>query len=275
MRKVNVPQALKIIALSLPFGLGKVNCYLVETGSGYTLIDTGLAWQRPALEKQLVRAGCKPGNLALIVLTHGDVDHSGNGAYLREKYGAKIAIHPGESNVVERGDMTLSRNGTPFLARTALGFFKLSKSDRFEPDLYVEDGEDLSEYGFDALVLHTPGHSNGSIGILTKENETLATSAPGPGPHPGLRGAFSPGTRLRGSVRVREAPQPLGSALFCGDLLINSSKPILNSIMDDLAAANASVKKLSSLRIKTVYPGHGEPFPMDLFLKNYRSDKGE
>jgi glyoxylase-like metal-dependent hydrolase (beta-lactamase superfamily II) len=55
--------------------------------------------------------------------------------------------------------------------------------------------------------------------------------------------------------------------LFCGDLLDNTNKPILNSIMDDLAAANASVEKLKSLKINTVYPGHGKPFPMALFIK--------
>jgi len=37
--------------------------------------------------------------------------------------------------------------------------------------------------------------------------------------------------------------------------------------MDDLSAANASVEKLKKLRIKTVYPGHGKPFPMELFMK--------
>lgn len=45
--------------------------------------------------------------------------------------------------------------------------FGLRKSDRFNPDVYVEDGHDLSEYGFDAKVLHIPGHSKDSIGILT------------------------------------------------------------------------------------------------------------
>ena len=48
-----------------------------------------------------------------------------------------------------------------------LRFFKLKKSDRFQPDVCLEDGDDLREYGFDAQVLHLPGHSNGSIGVLT------------------------------------------------------------------------------------------------------------
>jgi hydroxyacylglutathione hydrolase len=37
--------------------------------------------------------------------------------------------------------------------------------------------------------------------------------------------------------------------------------------MDDLAAANASVESLKSLTINTVYPGHGEPFPMETFVQ--------
>ena len=54
---------------------------------------------RSILDK-LAGAGCQPGQLKLIVLTHGDVDHAGNAAYLREKYGAPIASHAAEMGVV-------------------------------------------------------------------------------------------------------------------------------------------------------------------------------
>ena len=83
----------------------------------------------------------------------------------------------------------------------------------------VEDGYALSEYEFDATVLAIPGHSKGSIGILTA-----------------------------------------GGDLFCGDLFSNTDKPVLNAIMDDLAAANASLEKLKNFAINAVYPGHGRPF---------------
>ena len=53
--------------------------------------------------------------------------------------------------------------------------------------------------------------------------------------------------------------------LFCGDLFVNRRKPILNHLMDDLAVAKASVKKLKIFKINTVYPAHGKPFPMELF----------
>jgi hydroxyacylglutathione hydrolase len=114
-----MPQEVKIIPLSLPLGLGKVNCYLIKTDNGCVLIDTGLDRQRANLEGELVSAGCQPGNLKLILVTHGDSDHSGNAAYLREKYGAKIAVHRGESKVVERGDMILNRKNRPFLETVA------------------------------------------------------------------------------------------------------------------------------------------------------------
>ena len=223
-------QDIQTIRLSLPFALGSVNCYLIKTDTGYVLVDTGSANRRAGLEKELESASCKPGNLTLIVLTHGDFDHTGNAAYLRNKYGAKIAMHDGDVGMVERGDMFWNRKKSNRLVRMIFPIvFGLSKADRFKPDLYVEDGHELSEYGFAAKVLSIPGHSKGSIGILTA-----------------------------------------GGDLFCGDLLGNVDKPGLSSIMDHLPTANASVAKLISFGINTVYPGHGKPFPMTLFVENSR-----
>jgi hydroxyacylglutathione hydrolase len=229
IKKQEDQMTLEIKTIATPFVLNvSVNCYLVRTGDGYTLIDTGRTNKRGTIEKELISAGCRPGNLELIVLTHGDFDHCGNAAYLRKNFGAKIAMHDADSGMVERGDMVWNRKPPHILIRTVFGLlFRLSKSDRFKPDLYLEDGDDLSEYGFGAQVLHIPGHSKGSIGILTTNGD-----------------------------------------LFGGDLLANVDKPGLWSIIDDSAAANASVEKLKKLDIKTVYPGHGKPFPMEQFIKN-------
>lgn len=225
-----MPQEIKIISLS------GVNCYLVKTGSGCILIDTGFPSKRAVLERELASAGCQPGNLKLVILTHGDLDHAGNCAYLREKYGTKIAMHYDDSGMVERGDMRWNRKAKPdkfsiiFRIMSLMApFFRPGKFETFKPDIYVEDGQALAEYGFDAKVLHLPGHSKGSLGILTT-----------------------------------------GGGLFCGDLLYNIlGKPGIRFI-DDLADFNASVEKLKKLNIKTVYPGHGKPFSIDVFLKNNR-----
>jgi len=50
----------------------KVPCYLVRIKDGFVLIDTGDASDCVALEKFLDQAKVTPGNLKLILLTHGD-----------------------------------------------------------------------------------------------------------------------------------------------------------------------------------------------------------
>jgi len=77
----NIPSDIKSITLNY---LIDVNSYLVKSGDSYILIDTGVSTKRTDFEKELKVAGVKPGNLKLIVLTHGDFDHAGNAAYLRK-----------------------------------------------------------------------------------------------------------------------------------------------------------------------------------------------
>jgi glyoxylase-like metal-dependent hydrolase (beta-lactamase superfamily II) len=215
------------INLSLPFKLGSVNCYLIKTHKGYILIDTGGSNRRADLEKELFGAGCQPGHLTLIVITHGDFDHIGNAAYLRQKFGAKIVMHADDVGMAERGDMFWNRKkGNRIFRSLAPKLLRFGAADRFQPDVIVADGTNLTEYGFDAKVLSMPGHSKGSIGILTSAGD-----------------------------------------LFCGDLLENTKQPAISSIMDDTPTAQASIEKLESCEVKTVYPGHGKPFPLKLFLE--------
>ena len=217
----------EITTVTLRSRLYAVNCYLVKGDAGYVLIDTGLATRRADLERELEGAGCRPGDLRLIVITHGDADHAGNGAHLRGTYGTRIAMHRAEWQAVERGNMLLSRGRMPFLRRMVGGllfrFAGLRTSDRFEPDLHLEDGDDLSGHGLDARVLHLPGHSRGSIGILTADGD-----------------------------------------LFCGDLLTNLARPEPTSLVDNRADLDASLNRLRNAEIRTVYPGHGTPFGMEL-----------
>lgn len=114
--------------------VGGVNCYLVKTDAGYVLIDTGIHAKRAALIQALENVGCKPGNLRLIIITHGDLDHTGNCAYLRAKYNTLVAIHRSESEAVERANMALNRGNLGTIAQLILSFLSLlSKSDRFKP----------------------------------------------------------------------------------------------------------------------------------------------
>jgi glyoxylase-like metal-dependent hydrolase (beta-lactamase superfamily II) len=217
-------QEIKTIKLPLPHKMGSVNCYLLKTRTGYLLVDTGGANNRRDLEKELASAGCRPGTLKLILLTHGDFDHTGNAAYLREKFGARVAMHADDCEAVERGDITANKKlRSPLLRMIAACLFRSVKADRFKPDSYLEDGDGLSEYGIDARVLHIPGHTKGSIALVTAAGD-----------------------------------------LFCGDLIIYRGRPALNRLINSRAQAKTSLQRLAGLGIKTVYPGHGRPFPMAL-----------
>jgi hydroxyacylglutathione hydrolase len=165
-----VLQRIKTLRLSLLYRLGSANCYLARSDAGFVLIDTGGSNKRADLVSELDNAGCRPANLNLIVLTDGDSDHIGNCAFLRDKFGATAAMHCDDAGMVERWDMLYNRqSGNPLIRATAPILFRYGKSDRFKPDLYIEEGDDLSEYGLDARVLHLAGHSRGSIGVLTTD----------------------------------------------------------------------------------------------------------
>jgi hydroxyacylglutathione hydrolase len=211
-----------------------VNCYLLMTAIGCVLIDTGFSNKRALLEKRLKNLGCLPGDLKLIILTHGDMDHVGNAAYLREKYGAKIAIHADDAGMVERGDAGWNRKAKSdrvspifriMMAMFAL-FPKSVKSAVFKPDFYIDESFDLSAYGLDAKIVYLPGHSKGSIGVLTAAGN-----------------------------------------LFCGDFVYNMAG---FGLINDLVAHRSSLEKVRKLDIKMVYPGHGKAIPIERFRNKYQ-----
>jgi glyoxylase-like metal-dependent hydrolase (beta-lactamase superfamily II) len=213
--------------------LGGVNCYLVRTEGGFVLIDAGFAARRKALVRRLGDAGCRPGDLDLVILTHGDADHAGNCVFLRERYGAKVGMYDEDVAMVEQGDMRLGRKPEPDRVSTVFRLLsaldRTSAFERFQPDILLHNNQDLSAFGFRATVVHLPGHSRGSIGVLAEDG-----------------------------------------ALFCGDLLTSFFRPRYHFLIDDMAAARDSVKRLEAMGVSMVYPGHGRPFRMDRFPRTRR-----
>ena len=155
-----------------PIRLRGVNCYLLGAGEGFVLVDTGTPESRARLDEALERAGCRPGNLRLVVLTHGDYDHAGNARYLRERYGTKIGMHRDDSERVERADWDLGMSSKPdrftvffrVLSKVAVRLVDPSSFETFTPDVFLEDEQTLSDYGVDATVLHLPGHTRARSG---------------------------------------------------------------------------------------------------------------
>jgi len=158
--------------------LGIVNVHLIQTPAGFFLIDTGYSSNRKALEAALTKLGCLNDQLKLIILTHGDADHIGNAATLRSITNAPIAMGKGDALMARSNDESESRKSKPdhlsllFTLVKKTGLMNSSSAfEGFEPDLFLEDGQSLVSFGLDATVLALPGHSKGSIGILTKEGD--------------------------------------------------------------------------------------------------------
>jgi hydroxyacylglutathione hydrolase len=209
------------IRLPFPFKISYVNSYLINTGEGFFLVDTGMTNARNHISVSLEQLGCHPGELKLILLSHGDFDHTGNAAYLRGKFHSQIAMHQADAGMLENGDMFWNRKLKSRLLKTLIPLFvRFGSQEQCTPDVLLQDGTSLADYGLQATVLNTPGHSSGSICVLTAEGD-----------------------------------------LFAGDLLTNSrGRPMLNSMLYDRPAGEASLERLKGYPIKTVYPGHGEPF---------------
>jgi glyoxylase-like metal-dependent hydrolase (beta-lactamase superfamily II) len=160
--------------------------------------------------------------LKLVIITHGDFDHTGNCAKLKEKYRAKIAIHQDDAFMTENG-MRIKSKVSTLAGKIILLFLKLWHRNlifySFKPDIFLTDGQSLEEYGFNAKVIHIPGHTKGSIGILTADGD-----------------------------------------LFAGDTLINLKKPDIGICIENEQYFRNSIDKLKKLNIKKIYPGHGNPF---------------
>lgn len=220
--------------------LGGANCYLLKTEQGFVLFDTGghmmmdkeFTNRRELLLEQLAQAGCTPGTLSLIILTHGDNDHTANAASLREHFGAKIAMHPGDLYLVQ--EPTIEQYMESFRYRSLLlrTVFRLMQKtirevttktledfEPFSPDILLEDGQDLRAYGIPGCVVHLPGHTPGSIGILLEDGSLIA-----------------------------------------GDTFANMKKPTAAPNAVDDSLMQKSIVRAKSMPINMVYPGHGAPF---------------
>ncbi len=126
------------------------NAYIVfEEGTGKAaVIDPGddAAYIAAELDKNALK-------LTDILLTHGHYDHIGAAEALRKKYGAGIAVHMADAEMLTDVDKNVPITG----ADTGLS----SPADKL-----LSDGEKLMAAGLEFLVMHTPGHTPGSVCYL-------------------------------------------------------------------------------------------------------------
>lgn len=143
------------------------NVYAVQAGAVGFLVDPGDDADSIfnfLSEKEIV--------VSLIVLTHGHLDHTAALAGLMEKWNGKlpdIAIHALDARYL--GAAGEETNKALFDAIKAPSFFGNFWKALPEPTILLGEGDSLPGTGF--TVLHTPGHSAGSICLYDPESAFL------------------------------------------------------------------------------------------------------
>ena len=159
--------------------------WLIEQENGLILVDTGFPDNADRILQIMQEIGRD--DLRLIYITHGHLDHYGSAASLHERTGAPIAAHEADAEAMRQGKTILgTARRHARLIEALQPFWELLphlKADPAPPDILLKDGDDLSEFGLDAKVIHTPGHTPGSTCLLLKDKTAFVGDLlAGPGP---------------------------------------------------------------------------------------------
>lgn len=140
------------------------NVYAVRCGRSIVLIDSGMEQKDYGIvQKNLSYWNLDALPVARLLLTHAHCEHSGN-AYRYRDAGARVAIHETEAEAVEKGtDRT-----------AAYAFMQLDKFRTCSIDDRLKDGDMIEQEAMCFKVVHTPGHSDGSVVYeLTTEGKVV------------------------------------------------------------------------------------------------------
>jgi glyoxylase-like metal-dependent hydrolase (beta-lactamase superfamily II) len=174
------------ISVPTPFYVGPVNVYLIEEDP-LTLVDAGPRDDASieALRSGLTRLGYKLSDIERIIISHAHSDHYGLAQLIVEESGATAYIHEWDAPWVSAGHdysayrKLLTAAGVPLetIAQMEAGYEKF-KGFAY-PLTRVETLKDEDEILFDhesLTVVHTPGHTPGSICLLRTSNRLVFAS---------------------------------------------------------------------------------------------------
>lgn len=131
-------------------GVLETNCYLVycEKTLECAIVDPGAEAEK--IFRVIIKKKLKP---VILINTHGHVDHVGANKDIKERFDIPLYIHASDGPML---------NG---VQQYELSFF-LGAKDSPSPDKFLEDGEKIHIGKSQMKVIHTPGHSPGSVSLL-------------------------------------------------------------------------------------------------------------
>ena len=210
-----------------------VSAFLLYRPGEALLIDCGNQGSELKIIEEMSRLGLQPTDLKLLILTHAHYDHAGAAGRLKDLCACRIMIHKSEASRLEAG-YTPIPSGTRWKAKALVSIGRifakrLMKYPAAIPDIFVDESLSLLDYGFPGTVIHTPGHTFGSLVVLLDKGEMLA-----------------------------------GDTLFG-----IPGKRIFPPFAEDPAGLLNSWKMISEMKVKTFYPAHGRSISFSKFMEEY------
>ena len=208
-----------------------VNCYLVATPEGITVIDTGLRGQWRELLRELRDMGRPLGDIRGVLLTHGDVDHTGFAERLRRDHGLPVWV--GEADAAEaRGEVkkpAAEKDRMKVLPLLRFLWFGLTHGGMGSTPIaevrIARPGETIDLPGA-PRVIGMAGHTPGSVAYHV----------------PAVDAVF------------------VGDAMTTRSVLTGEARPALAPFTVDRRAAFRALEALDGIEARWVLPGHGEPW---------------
>ena len=189
--------------------------YLIA-GETLTLVDSGLPGRSRGVLKYIRSIGRREDELRHILITHSHPDHTGMTSALAKATGASIVVHRSDTVRLKQNRLALGYSGLFGRVASPLPIFS-----RVGVDTLVEDGDLLPIHG-GIRIIHTPGHTRGSVCFLLEESK----------------------------------------ALFSGDTIFSDGERISRSVPFpgyDRDSYIRSLKRLAEFEFEGVFGGHGRP----------------
>ncbi len=145
-------------------GPWQTNCWILSEGAGSecVIIDPGMD-ALPRIRQRIADANLKP---VAVLLSHGHIDHMFSVLPVADGYGIPAFVHPSDRDRIGNPYATMSADIRGMVKQLGVEFAE--PSDIRE----VVDGERVSLAGFDLLVRHAPGHTQGSVVFQTVHEAT-------------------------------------------------------------------------------------------------------
>jgi glyoxylase-like metal-dependent hydrolase (beta-lactamase superfamily II) len=183
----------------IPVNLGFVKAFLVK-GDRTIIVDAGMRGSLKKIQAAMSANGVKPADVSLLLVTHVHMDHTGGLAALKEFTGAPIAVHALEAGCLSEGKSAPVAVRSGFM-RILSVFTKRIKLAGIQPDIIVQDRLDLKPYGVDGYAFPTPGHTPGSLTVVTAGGEAVTGDMVGGGSeYPAIPGIYSDLAALKSSI---------------------------------------------------------------------------